>query len=97
FATTTRGFDTVFGPVDADPEAGALLARHADMMEDSCLFSEEHGVVALLPFLRHYFPQAKIVPVSMSAKAKRADWDRLAEALKPIIDNDTLVVESTDF
>lgn len=97
FATTARGFDTVLGPVKTDREAIALLTRHGDMMEVSCLFSEEHGVLALLPFLRHAFPQARIVPVAMSAKARRADWDRLAEALKPIVDGDTLIVESTDF
>ncbi|TGV63233.1 AmmeMemoRadiSam system protein B, partial [Mesorhizobium sp. M00.F.Ca.ET.158.01.1.1] len=49
------------------------------------------------PFLHHYFPEAKIVPVAMSVKARRRDWDRLAEALKTIVDHDTLIVESTDF
>lgn len=97
FATTQHGFDTVLGPVKTDRDAVTMLTRYADMVEISCLFSEEHGVLALLPFLRHYFPDAGIVPVAMSAKAKRADWDRLAEALKPIVDGDTLVVESTDF
>jgi AmmeMemoRadiSam system protein B len=97
YATSSRGFDTVFGPVAADADAVRLLEAHADMVEESCLFDKEHGVSAMLPFLRHYFPEARIVPVAMSVKAKRADWDRLAEALKPIVDRDTLIVESTDF
>ena len=63
----------------------------------SCLFDKEHGVRAMLPFLHHYFPEAKIVPIAMSVKAKRGDWDRLAEAMKPVVDKDTLIVESTDF
>ena len=46
----------------------------------------------MLPFLRHYFPEAKIVPVAMSVKARRADWDKLAEALKTLVDDDTLIV-----
>jgi poly-gamma-glutamate synthesis protein (capsule biosynthesis protein) len=96
FATTARGFDTVLGPVPADREAVARLEADGSV-EDSCLFAEEHGVAALLPFLRHYFPQARIVPVAISVKAKRADWDELAAALEPIVDADTLVVESTDF
>ncbi|MER8894338.1 AmmeMemoRadiSam system protein B [Mesorhizobium sp. M0676] len=97
FATTTRGFDTVLGPVLADTEAVHLLEANSDMVEDSCLFAREHGVQAMLPFLHHYFPEAEIVPVAMSVKAKRADWDRLAQALKAIVDKDTLIVESTDF
>ena len=62
------------------------------MVEDSCLFDKEHGVQAMLPFLHHYFPEAEIVPVAMSVKAGRADWDRLAEALEPLVDDDTLIV-----
>jgi poly-gamma-glutamate synthesis protein (capsule biosynthesis protein) len=96
FATTARGFDTVLGPVAADREAVARLEADG-LVEDSCLFAEEHGVLALLPFLRHYFRQAEIVPVAISVKARRADWDRLAAALENIVDADTLVVQSTDF
>lgn len=97
FATTTRGFDTVLGPVAADIEAARRLETNSDIVEDSCLFAKEHGVLAMLPFLHHYFPEAKIVPVAMSVKAHRDDWDRLAEPLKAIVDDDTLIVESTDF
>jgi len=97
FATTTRGFDTVLGPVATDTDAARQLETNADMVEESCLFAREHGVMAMLPFLHHYFPEAKIVPVAMSVKARQGDWDRLAEALKPIVGEDTLIVESTDF
>jgi len=97
FATTARGFDTVLGPVAADRAAAVRLEAEGGFVEESCLFAGEHGVAALLPFVRHYFPQAAIVPVAISVKAKRADWDRLAAALEKIVDADTLVVESTDF
>ncbi|WP_181176129.1 AmmeMemoRadiSam system protein B [Mesorhizobium sp. B2-3-4] len=97
YATSMRGFDTVLGPVGADTDAVRLLEKNGDMVEESCLFDKEHGVRAMLPFLHHYFPEAKIVPVAMSVKARRGDWDRLAEALKAIVDQDTLIVESTDF
>lgn len=97
FATTTRGFDTVLGEVTTDADAARRLETNSDMVEDSCLFAKEHGVLAMLPFLHHYFPEAEIVPVAMSVKAHRDDWDRLAEALKAIVDDQTLIVESTDF
>ena len=97
FATSATGFETPYGDVDADRDAVAALLAHGDLIEDSCLFAKEHGVQALLPFVRHYFPEAKVVPVAMSIRSKRADWDRLIEALLPLIDDGTLVVESTDF
>ena len=97
FATTRRGFQTVFGPVATDVDAvGKLLEGHG-FIEESCLFGKEHGVAAMLPFLKHYFPSATILPVAISIKAGRRDWDRMADALLPLIDKDTLIVESTDF
>lgn len=97
FATTRRGFDTVFGTVRADKDAVGSLLAGDDLVEESCLFDKDHGVRAMLPFLQHYFPDARIVPLAISIKAKRADWDRMAEALAPLVDRETLIVESTDF
>jgi AmmeMemoRadiSam system protein B len=97
FATTTRGFETARGPVATDTEAARALLSSSDLIEESCLFDKDHGVRAMLPFIRHYFPEAKVVPVAMSIKSTRKDWDRLAAALETIVDQDTLIVESTDF
>lgn len=97
FATTARGFETVLGPVAADAQAARTLLSASALIEDSCLFDKDHGVRAMLPFIRHYFPEAKVVPVAMSIKSGREDWDKLADALERIVDEDTLVVESTDF
>lgn len=97
FATTVRGFDTVLGPVPTDKDAARALLSASDLIEESCLFDKDHGVRAMLPFIRHYFPEAMVVPVAMSIKSDRKNWDRLAEALEKIVDQDTLIVESTDF
>ena len=95
FATTRHGFDTMLGPVDIDADAvGGLLARGAAA---SCLFSDDHGVRALLPFLRHALPQAKLVPVAISVRSKAEDWRRLAALLAPLAGEKTLIVQSTDF
>lgn len=97
FATTKRGFDTVAGQVATDTAAVDHLLGSNDWVENSCLFGKEHGVRALLPFLHHYFPDAAVVPVAISIKSVRRDWDRMADALAPLVDSDTLIVESTDF
>ena len=97
FATTDRDFDTPLGRLSADKAATAKLLAHTGLVEDSCLFAAEHGVHALLPFLRHYFPDTPIVPVAISIASSRADWNRIAAALKEVVDEDTLVVQSTDF
>src|SRR5262249_26164119 len=63
----------------------------------SCLFGRDHGIRALLPFVRHYFPDTPVVPVAIALKSNRADWDAMTAALETIVDSDTLVIESTDF
>ena len=97
FATTRRGFETVKGRVANDTAAVSRLLTAGDWIEESCLFDKEHGIRAMLPFVKHYFPDATIVPVAISIRADRSDWDRMADALAPLIDRDTLIVESTDF
>ena len=94
-ATTARELDTVFGPVPTDGDAVRQLVDGG--LELTCDLSTEHGVQAVLPFIRHYLPDARIVPVVISSRSERADWDRIAVALAPLVDDETLVVQSTDF
>jgi AmmeMemoRadiSam system protein B len=97
FATTARPFDTVFGLVCTDKLAVASLLSHRDIVQDSDLFGGEHGIGAILPFLRRYFPAVPIVPIAVSIASRRPDWDALLAALEPIAGSRTLVVQSTDF
>ena len=98
FATTRRGFETALGSVATDQDSvDQLLAGNAGLVEESCLFATDHGTQALLPFVSHYFSTAEIIPIAISIKSGRADWDRMADALAPLVDADTLVLESTDF
>ena len=96
FATTRRDFGTVFGRVRTDTGAVEQLLR-SDLVEVSDLFAYEHGVAALLPFVRQAFPRARIVPVAVSVASRRHHWDTIVTALRPLVDAHTLVVQSTDF
>jgi len=97
FATTSRGFDSELGLVPTDRDAVAKLLAANLPIEESCLFGRDHGIRALLPFVRHHFPDVPIVPVAIALKSTRADWDAMAEALAGVVDADTLVIQSTDF
>ena len=55
FAVTRRDFDTVLGRVATDRAAVRQLLNHPSVSESS-LFSHEHGVRVLLPFIAHYCP-----------------------------------------
>ncbi len=95
FATTTRDFETVLGHVPNDRAATRALIEGG--LPESCLFAQDHGIGAVLPFIAHYLPDVPIVPVALSIHSRPRDWDRLAELLAPLVGPDTLIVQSTDF
>ncbi|MGQ9689140.1 MAG: AmmeMemoRadiSam system protein B [Desulfobaccales bacterium] len=95
-SVTFRDFQTVFGPVATDRQAVARLLANP-LVSVSELFSHEHGVQALLPFVAYYFPQAGLVPLAIHPQAQPQDWDSLAQTLIPLLEPDTLVIQSTDF
>ncbi len=99
FATTLRDVETVFGPVPTDRTAAAALIAADPALVDgaSCLFGRDHGLQALLPFIRVLFPDVPVLPVAASVRGKRADWDAMAALLAPFAGEGTLVVQSTDF
>ncbi len=97
FATTARDFDTVFGRIGTDADAVRALLGAGDLFGESDLFDREHGVGALLPFVKRLFPEARIVPVAVSLKAGPAEWGRAATLVQAIVTPSTLVVQSTDY
>lgn len=97
FATTRRDIDTVFGALATDGSAAEALLAATDLVEESELFAEEHGVAALLPFLKDKLPDTPMVAVAISIRADRADWDRMVAVLRPLVGPKTLVVQSTDY
>jgi len=96
FAVTRRDFETSLGRLATDrPAVNRLLAN--PLVTESSLFSHEHGVQALLPFIAHYCPGALIVPIAIRYNSRPAEWDSLARTLAPLLTPETLLVQSTDF
>jgi AmmeMemoRadiSam system protein B len=96
-ATTQRDINTVFGPVRNDREATGALLQATELFDDSALFATEHGIQALLPFVRHFLPNAKIVPIAISYSATREQCDRALTLIERLVGPHTLVVQSTDY
>jgi AmmeMemoRadiSam system protein B len=94
--TTTRSFQTVFGVVPVDGEAARALGTHPCFSESN-LFSHEHGVQALLPFIAHWFHDVPILAIALDVHSRPADWKQMAAAIQPLVTADTLVIQSTDF
>jgi poly-gamma-glutamate synthesis protein (capsule biosynthesis protein) len=95
-ATTRRPFRTIWGDVPVDTAAANDLLENARVSESN-LFSHEHGVQAILPFLARDFPGVPVLPVALHVRSRLADWESLAASLQPLVTPRTLVIQSTDF
>jgi AmmeMemoRadiSam system protein B len=96
-STHRRPYATPDGPLFVDATAtAALLANGIVSEEDGGMFEKEHGVGALVPFLRHEFPDVSIVPFAVRGTMPREEARAFGRALSGIVDNRTVVVISAD-
>src|SRR5882724_5733244 len=74
-ATTRKDFQTVFGTVENDVPATISLLETGHIDELADLFEREHGIHAVLPFVKWFFPRAKILAIAVAPISTRTDWD----------------------
>ena len=60
-------------------------------------FIQEHGIYNHAPFIKKYFPDAKIVPIVLKWKIPKEKNEALAEWLNKNLPEDSLVIASVDF
>lgn len=89
-------FDTVFGILPTDQEFVYKLASVQNAGKAD-FFYREHGIGAELPFIKYFFPQAKVVVLAFAVNTEPEDLKSLIDFLKNNIDQKTLLVQSTDF
>ena len=97
FATTLRDFQTALGVVRTNQQDAARLLGHRGLVEASDLFEKDHGIGAILPYVRHFFPDVAIVPIAVALGSQKAQWEQLVSALDGIVTDRTLIIQSTDF
>jgi poly-gamma-glutamate synthesis protein (capsule biosynthesis protein) len=96
-ATTRQEIETPLGTIANDEAATGMLLTNDALFDESDLFKKEHGIAALLPFAKYFFPAARIVPIVVSYGSTRSDWDAAVAMLEKLIEPGTLIVQSTDY
>ncbi|HBU07201.1 MAG TPA: AmmeMemoRadiSam system protein B [Candidatus Magasanikbacteria bacterium] len=96
-ATTLAEWQTLEGSVSVDETLVNIFL--ADFKEQSNYeaFIHEHSIGAIVPFVKHYFPKAKIMPVIINSYANLQDGQKLATWLDKNLGDNSLVIVSTDF
>ena len=95
--TSDRAWSTPFGRVEADLDIiGALLETGLVELGGDAL-TPEHSVAGIMPAIRYYLPAARVVPIILAGSIGLAEAERLAVALTPLLDEDTVLVAAVDF
>lgn len=104
----TAAFETPLGAVSVDESALKILFSDKELADDMAsgkprllysgpkAYENEHSLEVELPFIKTVLPEAKIVPVVVGL-LRAQDYERVAAALNRLVDEDTLIVVSSDF
>jgi AmmeMemoRadiSam system protein B/AmmeMemoRadiSam system protein A len=89
-------YRTPLGDVPIDKAACDELLKSDLYSSHSNIDREEHSLELQLPFLQRAVPGFKLVPLLVGKMTAR-DYAKAAEALLPLLDEETLIVVSSDF
>jgi poly-gamma-glutamate synthesis protein (capsule biosynthesis protein) len=74
-----------------------LVASHLVSYDEKDM-QTEHSIYNIVPFIAHYFPDAKIVPIAMTSHNSPAQCFALAAAMQKYLSSgDTVLLASIDF
>ena len=95
--SNAKNFKTPLGLIPVDRDACDQLLKASNLFGTyESAFKEEHSLETQLPFLQMSLKDFKIIPLSVCFLTKD-DFDPIANAIKPLISDSTLIVASSDF
>jgi len=91
-----KAFQTPLGDVPLDRQACDKLVKDGVVKPDPTNEGREHSLEIQLPFLQRTLEEFSLVPI-MIGPLRRGAPERLAEAIRPLLDEHTVIVASSDF
>jgi AmmeMemoRadiSam system protein B len=90
-------WQTPEGLVRTDAAVTRDLLNRGLAVRDEETLSREHSVGALVPFIKHFLPQARVVTLILHRDVSGRELDGLAAALEPRLGQKAVLVASVDF
>ncbi len=91
------GWQTPEGTLETDKKVVTQLLDSGLAVKDEEALSKEHSIGALVPLIRHFLPEVRIVPVVLHHDVSLKDVDQLLLGLEPFLDQNTVLISSVDF
>jgi len=90
-------FATPLGDIDLDRVTINSLKGYPIFTVQAEVHRVEHSLELQLPFIKHCFPEAKLIPIVIGQIDGETDARLIGEILKGFVSKDDLVVVSSDF
>ena len=95
--TSLYGWNTAFGVVEPDESLTKTLVDKNLVNVDEEVLPNDHALSALMPFIKYYMPNTKVVPILLSQKLSKEQSEVLADNLSKLVTKDIVIVASVDF
>lgn len=96
--TSTWGWQTPFGTVETNKEIIEGLVSNSEVKINNSVFSTEHSIGTLMPFIKYFLPEAQVVPIIFHYNLKDEEAQSLSGQLANIVqEKEALVMASIDF
>lgn len=96
-ASTAAEWMTPEGVLSSNTLLTSNFIRDMGGLGDAEVFQDEHAVGAVAPFVKHYYPDATLLPIAFNSYARLDDVRRVSEWLVKHLPEDSLIVYSIDF
>lgn len=90
-------WDTPLGPVEVDGRLAERILGHTNqIVDDPYAHEDEHSLEVQMPFLRHLFPDVKVLPIMVPIVKMAAEIGEAVGRTLKSYDYDALIVGTTD-
>jgi AmmeMemoRadiSam system protein B len=97
YIMTEGAWETPFGNIDIQSDlAGALAETHEFKIETAKYHSKDNTIELQLPFIKYFFPDAKVVPIGVPPAEPSIEIGKSAAGIASAMGLTTRVIGSTD-
>lgn len=95
--TSLYNWDTAFGIVKPDENLARILIDKNLVAIDEETLPNDHALSALMPYIKYYMPNAKVVPILLSKKFTKEKSEVLVDNLSKLAKENIVIIASVDF
>ncbi len=96
--TSSRDWETYFGTLETDKEISNRLIDDGIAASNPVVLEEDHSISSLIPYVKYYMPEVRVVPVILHGNLGLADSVRFGNYISEFIKKENCaIIASVDF